>query len=229
MSNNTQVETLKKSIPFIAIPLVNVLFSPKAFFENKKGNFKKRYDFIFIILLNFIVTYFISNQLLKSEALMNNLKDFEFSESLIRVIKIIVTFGSVIPLLFSVVFTSIVLLIALKISKIKLNFEKTFYIIFLAQLPLIISKLTLLIPGVAQDGINTLRITGFGYAFQNISDNLFLITFFNEIDLFVIWSYFLIGLGISILGNVSIKRAAIVSGSLWLLSAVVLSTIKLIY
>lgn len=227
VSINTHIEQSTKKTSFKSLPVINVIISPTSFYLDKSINFKKRYDFLFIILLNFIISYFISNRLLQSDALMNNLGDFQLNDSLLRAIKLIVTFGSVIPLLFSVVLTAIVLFIFIKISKVNLTFEKSFYIIFIAQLPLIFSKISLLIPGFANDGVNMMRITGLGFTLKSFIESNFLLTFFNEFDLFIIWSHFLIAIGISKLGDLSLKKAIGISGSLWLLSSIVLSIIKL--
>ncbi|MED4117245.1 YIP1 family protein [Priestia megaterium] len=197
------------------ISLVKVLLNPITFFSKLKTERKLGINIFIILALYGIVTFFLSQYLLTNNEISSSLpKELQNEKS-----QLIMVIGTTLVGIFQFVFTVLVSTLLYKIilffAQIRVTFKGLFHIVMVAQIPLIIGKIINLI-FINQDTVN-MPITSLGFTIKPFTDSSFLLNFFSNVEIFSIWSYFIIALGTSVCIGVSRKKSMLIVFSTWLI------------
>ncbi|WHT85434.1 YIP1 family protein [Bacillus cereus] len=210
------ISTEKKAYRVDTFNILKVLYSPFEFFEEFNHSKKYILNIFLIIFLNTVVTWVFTSHIQSSSQLQEVISSNKnvITPTFILILKIIMTLGSFIPLLFNCLVNSFFLFILILTVKETISFRRLYYVVFLAQIPLIIKKSLVIIPFFSNE--NLVPITSLGYILDSNDSDKFFIDIISQFEVFNIWSVILLGIGLSILTNMSLKKSYILSFSFWI-------------
>ncbi|MDW8514901.1 YIP1 family protein [Priestia flexa] len=217
MMNQSEVMENKQSVSLSTtnpISLVSALFSPVKFFSQLKVQRKLGVNIFIILVLYGIITYLLSQHLLTNNEIGSMLpKELQNGKS--QMIMVIgTTLVGIFQFLFTVLFSTLIYKIILSFAKVRVTFKGLFHIVMVAQIPLIIGKAINLL--FINENTMEMPITSLGFTIQSWTDSVFILNFFSSLEIFSIWSYFIIALGASVCIGFSRKKSMILVFSTWL-------------
>ncbi|WP_338553550.1 hypothetical protein [Paenibacillus sp. KS-LC4] len=215
----TPVNATKKQSLF---DLIKVIYSPAEVLGAIQPTYRMKGIIFVFFILYYAFNYFVSNKLLMTEEVQKTLGEsgLEMPASVMQLMQIITTFFSTIIAFVILLVTFVLLRISGKLFKLSFTKKQLFLVLLYAQVPILIGKglklafvnwtdLSLSTP------VSTGTITNLGLLANQITTNGFLINLLSSIDLLELWSYILIGLGISFIGHTTIKKGMLSSFSIW--------------
>lgn len=208
--------------------ILKIIHSPFIFFEYTKNSSKHVFNVFFIIFFNAVATWFFTSQLETSPQLQSILSTNKniINPTFLLVLKAIMTLGSFIPLLFNCLVNSFFLFILILTVKETISFRKLYYIIFLSQIPLIFKKILIVIPGFINNEM--VPITSLGYILDSTNSNKFFIGILSQLEVFNVWSVFLVGIGLFTFANINKKKSFVLSFSFWIVMILISSLFNLL-
>lgn len=202
--------------------LIKVVYSPAEVLGTIQPTYRMKGIIFVFFILYYAFNYFVSNKLIMTDEVQKILGEsgLEIPVSVMQLMQIITTFFSTIIAFVILLVTFVLLRISTKLFKLSFSKKQLFLVLLYAQVPILIGKglklafinwgdLSLSSP------VSTGTITNLGLLASQITTNEFLINLLSSIDLLEVWSYFLIGLGISFIGHTTMKKGVLSSFAIW--------------
>ncbi|MFJ7938111.1 YIP1 family protein [Peribacillus sp. NPDC096622] len=218
MLNDSEVMEKKEAILLSTthpLSLIKVLLNPVTFFNKLKTERKLGINIFIILVLYGIVTFFLSQHLLMNNDISSTLPKELQNEKSQLIMVIGTTLVGIFQFVSTVLISTLIYKVILFLTQIRVTFKGLFHIVMVAQIPLIIGKMINLI-FINKDTIE-MPITSLGFTIKPFTESPFLLNFFSNIEIFSIWSYFIIALGTSVCIGVTRKKSMLIIFSTWLI------------
>lgn len=202
--------------------LLTILYAPTNTFRALGQSPKLRW-LIFILLTAHIgITFFVSEGLLETNEMQGllNQNDVQMPAAVLNLIKFLIVLFSSLWYFFMLFIVYLLQLAVVKFMKLPLGGKALGAIILLSQVPQIIGKILqfpFFNPDQLQNEEAQIAIGSLGLLVSQFTTDGTLIRLAANVNIFEIWSYALIGLGISVATACSIKKGFLASFVIWAL------------
>lgn len=196
--------------------LFNVLFKPVDYFDKFKQKRSTFLNIITLLVLNSIIIYMFSGTIFDSVLTdkVDTSLPIETYEKFKPIFSILILFMNNIQLIFTLLLSSIILVVLAKVFKIKVKMADGFAILVVAYLPIMFSN-AINYYALSKFGIES-PITSMGILLEKTGFPI-LMHFGSQVEIFNIWSCFLIGLGVLTCADSNSKNVRNLIIAYWIL------------
>lgn len=225
----------KSSSPFA---LLTVLFSPVRTYENFRENPKFVLKLLFVILLATVLSIAMIQMIMANDHLfdlyMQDMQEQmeagmegeampdEFADTVLLFGLIIGVIGTVFIVFIGIIIATVFIYLFSRLAKMDLKFTHVWAIVTVAQGPVLLLSFISLFFIEQQFVSGGAPVTSLAFMVDGL-DSPFLSAFFANVEVFTIWSYVLIGLGLSIFAKTSYGKGIAISFIYFFLQSVVIA------
>lgn len=202
--------------------LLSILYAPMNTFRALGQSPKLRWLILILLMAHIAITFFVSEGLLETREIQEllNQNEVQMPAIVLNLIKFFIILFSSLWYFFMLFIVYLLQLAVVKIMKLPLGGKVLGAIILLSQVPQIIGKIVQLPffnPEQLQNEETQISIGSLGLLVSQFTTDGTFIRLAANVNIFEIWSYALIALGISVAAACSIKKGFIASFAIWAL------------